>query len=139
MASPPGRWAWFEVLVTPVALSVLMCGLGWQFTHERSGRGGLQAMLLAQVLLLTVVYATLLPKLPRMTRAADLERLKLAFKAAGQRFVLTLLVAGAIAWRWPAQREVFLVWIAVGYVVFTLAETVALVRWMKKTESKACS
>lgn len=133
------RRAWAEVLLTPLVSAGVLCLTGWRLTEALSGRTGLQAMVLALVLVLAIVYVTLLPTISRMVHAVSLDRLRLAMRAAGQRFILTLLSAGTIAWMRPGQRKVFLVWIAAGYVVITLAETVALVRWMRKTESKACS
>lgn len=133
------RRGWTELLLTPVVVTMILSLLGGSATRTRFGQTGIDAMIAALALLLAVVYGTLLPKLRRMAQADGLGRLRLGFTAAGQRFFLTLAAAGAIAWKWPAGREVFLVWIAAGYVVLSLAETVALVRWMKRTESKACS
>lgn len=135
------KWgrSWAEVLLTPLSASLLMCLVGWRPTQVWAGEGAIKSLILAQALLLTVLYATLLPIMRRMASADSLQRLQLAFRAAGQRFILTLLAAGSVAWTRPADRRVFLVWIAVGYVTLTLAETIALVRWMKRTENRPCT
>jgi len=96
-------------------------------------------MLLAQATLLAVLYSTLLPIMRRMGRADSLDRFRLALRAAGERFVITLVVGGAIVWAGSVNRRVFLIWIAIGYVLMTMAGTLALVAWMRKTEKRKCT
>ncbi|HOA75459.1 MAG TPA: hypothetical protein PL151_05160 [Phycisphaerae bacterium] len=133
------RRAWMEVLVAPLVAVGFLCLCGWKPTQAGGGHGAMEAMFLALSALLAVLYATLLPIMRRMVHAGSLDRLRLAFRAAGQRFILTLLIAGTIAWLDRVDRRVFLVWIAIGYVVLSLVETIALVRWMRKTEKRACT
>jgi hypothetical protein len=133
------RRLWAEVVFAPLATSLLIGMLGWWPTVHLAGRGGLEAMLLAQVLLLVIVYRTVLPLLRRMAEADSAERLRMGLLAGCQRFVAVLLVTAAIAWFEPVDRTVFLVWIGAAYAIVTLAETVALVRWMGKTEIRACT
>jgi hypothetical protein len=125
--------AW--LVLTPPAMSVLMIAIGWQTTQARGGRPAVEAMILAQIVLLAIVYSSLLPILRRMAKADAANRLKLAMRAGGQRFLLTLVaVAVVIVGGW-AERRPFLLWIAIGYVVMTLAETIALTRWLNETEN----
>ncbi|MBI4580819.1 MAG: hypothetical protein HY718_14015 [Planctomycetes bacterium] len=123
----------------PLVASLLLVIIGWWPTQARGGPPAIEAMLLAQAVLLGVVYATVLPALRRMLSAGPTERLKLALRAAAQRFVLTLAAAGGAAAAGWVDRQAFLVWIGIGYVVLILAETAALVRWMRCSETKPCS
>jgi hypothetical protein len=134
-----GRRLWAEVVFAPLATSLLIGMLGWWPTAQLAGRGGLEAMLLALALLLVIVYRTFLPMLRRMAEAGNAERLRMGLLAGWQRFVAILLVTAAIAWFEPVDRTAFVVWIGAGYAIVTLAETIALVRWMRKTEIRACT
>lgn len=138
-STTPDRRAWIEVLVVPLAAGLLMSAIGYWPTAARAGRAGVEAMVVAQAMMLAIVYATLLPIVWKVATADGPGRMVLAFKAAGRRFILTLLAAGAFTWLEPVDRTVFLVWMGMGYVVLTLAETIALVRWMSKTEKQACT
>jgi hypothetical protein len=72
-----GRRLWAEVLFAPLATSLLISMIGWWPTAHLAGRGGLEAMLLAQALLLVIVYRTLSADTqqngPRRTMPSDCE------------------------------------------------------------------
>lgn len=125
------------MVLVPAAMSVAMLALGWRRTDTLGGRPAVEAMLLAQILLLAVVYASILPIVRKLSAADGLGRLKLAMQAGGVRFLLTLAVVAVVLIGDWVERRSFLVWIGIGYVVMTLAETVALARWLNKTGNSA--
>jgi len=131
------RMAW-GMVVLPVAGGALATAVGYWPTRSLSGPSGVTAMLLAQALVLGAVWATLWPALGRMAAAEAAARLAPAFKAAGQRFVLTVLVAGVVGWHGGANARVFLVWVAISYVMATMAETIGLVWWLRSLKRPAC-
>jgi hypothetical protein len=133
-----GRRRWLEVLLVPLVTSLLIGLVGWWPTVWYRGWAGIEAMMLAHAMLLLVVYATLLPVLRRMVWAGHAQRLRMGLVAGVQRFFAILSIAVAIAWFEPVDRTVFLVWIAAGYTVVALAETIILAKWMSRTEIRAC-
>ncbi len=125
------------LVLVPSVTSMLMLAVGWRMTQALGGWAAVEAMLLAQVLLLTTVYSSILPILKKLAAGNGPTRLKLAMKAGGVRFLLTLILAGMVlGGGWVDQRP-FLLWIGLGYVVMTLTETVALARWLQKTGNSA--
>jgi hypothetical protein len=96
-------------------------------------------MLTAQILVLFAVYATLVPAMISMARADAPGRLKIGFKAAATRFLFTVGAGGLIAWRGGVDREAFLAWVAIAYVVMIKVETLVLVRWARRVERASCS
>lgn len=133
------RRAWRELVLVPLATGVLSGVVGVWPTYVLGGWAGVKTMLLALAILAAVLYRTLLPIRRKMVLVGDVQRLRVAFGVGGQRFVLILVVAVAASWFEWANRELFLVWIAIGYVTMMLAETIALVRWMRNTETRACT
>jgi len=126
-------------MLLPLAGWVLVAGLGAWPTWEWFGSEGLQAMAIAQVIVVVVTYGTLVPAMRRMPEVDTPARLVLAMKAGVWRLGLTVLLSAAMAWLWPIETKVFLVWVAIAYLVLISFETSALVLWAKKLESQACS
>jgi hypothetical protein len=118
---------------------VLLALSGYWPTRVYCGPRGIQGMLAAQVLVVVVVYVTLVPAIARMATADAPGRLKIGFKAAFARFLFTLALAGLVVWRGDVERQVFLVWVAIAYVVMIKCETFVLVRWAKMLERASCS
>lgn len=133
-----GRRTMLPLLIVPVAVSLVLLAIGWRPTLARGGRPAIEAMLAAHAVVLAAMYVTLLPAVNGMRSAGASERFKLAFKAAGQRFIVTLVAAAVVAGGKYVDHRPFLVWVAVAYVVLTLAETVVLARWMREAESSSC-
>jgi hypothetical protein len=126
---------WRIVLLVPVVVAGAMSLVGWRATFAHGGWPAITAMLSALVVVLGAVYATVLPMAGKMRQAASLDRLKLAFQAGGLRFMITVAAAVAVAMSDLVACRPFLIWIGLYYVVTTLAETVALTRWMQETGS----
>ena len=125
------------LVLVPLVMTLVMLAIGWQTTQTRGGRRVVEAMILAQGVLLLVVYSSLLPILRKLATADGNTRLKLAMRAGVQRFLMTLVAVGIIIARDWAERRPFLIWIGIGYIVMTLAETIALSRWLQHTENPA--
>lgn len=121
----------------PPVMSLLMLVVGWRRTEAWGGRPAVEAMILAQILLLAVVYVSILPIFRQLAQADPLNRLKLTMRAGGIRFLLTLAGVAVILGGGWAERRPFLLWIGIGYVVMTLAETLALARWLRKSGNSA--
>jgi hypothetical protein len=84
-------------------------------------------MWIAQILVVAVAYATLLPAMRKTRNADGPARLKAGFTAAVQRFLATLMLAVSVAWGGNVQVDVFLTWVAITYLVMVKIETAALV------------
>lgn len=121
------------VLLAPLLVAGAALAIGWEITRSRAGEPGLRAMLAGAGLVLGVVYVTLVPVVRKMAVAEPSARLTMAMRAAGQRFVLTLLLAGIVSWRSGLHTRSFLLWTAVTYVLVVQAETIALVAWLRKS------
>jgi hypothetical protein len=127
-----GHW----LALLPLACGGLLATLGYWPTRSLAGQDGTAAMFAAVALVLTVVYATLLPAMRRMRRAAAGRRFQIALGAGVIRFLATLLVAGGLVWRGMAAPAAFLLWVALAYLVLINVETWALVAWCKRSDSQ---
>ena len=121
----------------PAAASLLLGVLGYFPTGRLAGEAGIRSMLIAQGLVLGAVYATMFRAMKRMAAAADAPaRFKAAFRAGVERFMLTLAVAAAIAWRSKTSSNAFLIWVAISYVIMIKVETLLLIQWSRKLENR---
>jgi hypothetical protein len=127
----PGR---AMMILVPLVASGLMILIGWRPTSARGGEPAVAAMILAQAVLLAASYASVVPATRKMAGLPPSRRFALAFRAGAVRFAATLGLSVALVVAGAVPRQAFLVWVGMGYVVLTLAETVALVRWMKALE-----
>lgn len=123
-----------RLCLVPLLMSVPLMAVGGWVTYGWLGRSGVEAMLAAQMLVLIIVCATSWPIARRASAVPSSERLRLTFKAAGQRFVLTLMGSGLVVWRGNLDRSVFLVWVAISYIILIKAETIVLVVWLRRLE-----
>jgi hypothetical protein len=133
MSRADAGWKWL-----PAVVLLFIGGVGYLPTLRIAGRPGVQSMLVALGLVLGAVYATMLRAMRRMALAVDApQRFKAAFRAGVERFIVTLALAGAIAWRGRVSPGPFLVWVAVSYVVMIKIETVILIRWSRRLENRS--
>ena len=132
MSRPQPDMLWF-----PAVLTGAMGLVGWVPTQRLGGPAAVQAMEAALVMVLVVVYATSLRAWRRMQSSADApQRFKAAFRAGMERFIATLVLAGAVAWRTKIDARAFLVWVAISYVVMIKIETLILIRWSRRLENQ---
>ena len=122
------------LLAWPILCWILLALIGYWPTWVCSEGRGIESMLAAQALVIVAVYVTLIPAMVKMVGSDPPGRLGIGFKAAGARFLFTLVVAGLMAWRSGVERQSFLVWLAVAYIVMIKCETLVLVRWAKMLE-----
>ncbi len=124
----------WRLLAWPAAGGLGLAAVGYFPTSSIAGRTGLAAMLVAQALVIALVYATVVPALRRMS-GADLERrFRIALQAGVIRFLVTVFVAAAVGWSAQLDTDVFLVWLAIAYVVMIKIETWILIHWSKRLE-----
>jgi hypothetical protein len=121
-------------LLPTISVAVLM-GVGYYPTRRIAGQEGVIAMLVAQALVFIVVMATVLPKIGVFANAKPSSRLKLALKMAAQRMCLAMALGAVIVWRGIVEVDVFLIWMALAYLILVQVETFALYRWMKGLDS----
>jgi len=121
-------------LALPILCWIFLALLGYWPTWACSEGRGIESMLAAQALVIIAVYVTLIPAMARMAGTDTPGRLRIGFKAACARFLFTLVVAGLIAWRSGVERQSFLVWVAIAYIVMIKCETLVLVCWAKMLE-----
>ena len=135
MTNEIGRGA-RRLLLMPMAGWLVMAAGGGLPTQYLGGRSGIEAMVTAQAVVVAVVYTTLLPAMRQMLYADAKARFRIALKAGTTRFILTVLISGVIAWRWLAEPNAFLIWVAIAYVLMIKVETLTLIWWAKKIESQ---
>ncbi len=131
-----GRQGTVVMIVVPCVAALLMLLFGWQPTESRGGWPAVKGMLLAQAIVAGAIYATMLPVLPRIAKAAPNQRLALFFKASGRRLAITLIATVAVVLEGWASPRPFLIWIGVAYVVMTMAETIALARLLSGDQNQ---
>jgi len=93
-------------------------------------------MAAAVCIVVGVVYATLLVIVRRLARGDPAARLKASLKAAAVRMVLTIVVAGLVAWKAWVKPGPFLVWLAISYVLLIKIETLMLLRRTRPNEKR---
>jgi len=120
----------------PLVAWILLAVVGYMPTRTLGGDGAVRAMLTAQAAVVVVVYGTLAWAMVRMSQAGPSNRYLIAMKAGSIRFVLTLIIGAIIGWRGGIDRTVFLVWVAVAYVVMIMVETLTLISWSRRLESR---
>ncbi len=128
---PRNRWLLWLPLVGMVVLFVS----GYYPTRRLCGDAGTKAMVIAQVLVAAVVYATLLPAARQVSKGGP-AGLKAGLRAGTVRLVLTTALIALVAWRRLAEPRAFLVWTAVAYVVMIKIETLVLLRWGRQAEQR---
>jgi len=126
------------MLLLPVVLWAVLLAAGYWPTQAHGGRDAVRAMLIGQAVVVGVVYATLISTLSRIARAEPHQHLRLSFQVAAWRFILTLAAAALALWRGLESAPVFLIWLAITYVVLVQVETLALVAWMKSDGKQSC-
>jgi len=124
-------------MLWPLAGWLILVLLGYWPTQSLTGGRGIEAMLAAQAMVVVVVYVTLIPAMRQMSRADSKTRFQIAFKAIAQRFLLTLLIAAAIAWKGNLDTTAFLIWVSITYVIMIKIETVILIRWSRSFENQS--
>lgn len=123
-----------RLYVVPLLGWLILVLAGTYPTYRLSGGAAIRDMLLAQAVVVAVIYATLWPAVQRMQGADAALRLKIVLKIMVTRFMFTLAVALAVAWRGSVDRVVFLIWVAITYVILVKVETFVLIRWFRKLE-----
>jgi len=131
-----GEWARTarRLYLLPLAGWVVMAVAGYLPTQSLSGWRGVEAMIVAQAVVVAIVYATLVPAVRRMAKADAQDRFQHALKAGVIRLMLTLLASVAVAFGSPVEPGAFLIWVGTAYVVMINVETLILVYWMKHLE-----
>ena len=124
-----------RLLLLPLAAWVVIAAGGYLPTRSVGGWRAVQAMIVAQAVVVTIVYATLLPAMRRMGRTDAPGRFRLALKAGAVRLIVTLAVISLLAWLGGVDAVAFLIWVAIAYVVMIQVETVTLMWWNKRLEN----
>lgn len=119
------------MVLCPLAVGILLWALGWGPARRLAGPEAGRSMLAGLGLVLTAVYATLLPALRQMRRATPTDRLKIGMRAGLRRFLIVLVAAAGIGWKAadPAlglDRRVFLACVGMSYAVLVVVEGVVL-------------
>ena len=125
-----------RLCLLPMAGGALLALLGYWPTRTQAGREGAAAMAIALVLVLAVAYATLIPAMVRMAKAERRQRFRIALTAGVVRFLTTMIAVGVALWHGLAAPAVFLIWVAMSYLVLIGLETWALVSWSKGIENQ---
>ncbi len=118
--------------VLPVVVAGLLLAAGYWPTRIMAETDGLRSMIAAQVLVVFTVYLTMVPALRWMARKDAAGRFQLVLRAAVVRFLVTLALTGVVLWWGGFDAEVFLIWLAISYLVMLLVETLILVCRLKQ-------
>ncbi|UCD28741.1 MAG: hypothetical protein JSV03_16965 [Planctomycetota bacterium] len=121
-----------NLLLWPLVGSALMAGIGYFPTLSITGQSGVEAMIIAQVVVLVVVYVTLISAIYRMIDADKSRRFQIVLQAGAIRFILTLVISIVVAWKCNFRMEVFLIWVVIAYILMINIETLSLIYWNKK-------
>jgi hypothetical protein len=124
-----------KIYLLPAAAALILAAVGYFPTRLLAGRAGLAAMVAAQAIVLVVIYGTLAPALSRMT-ADGAARLRIGLAVGVVRFLLTMLLGAVIVWKSFFVPPVFLIWLAVSYVVLIKVETWTFI-WLGKKLDKS--
>jgi hypothetical protein len=120
----------------PLAGAILLAVAGYYPTRRLRGDEGIRAMVVAQGMVLAVVYATLLPAMKWMAAVEPAKRLETGLKVGTIRLVVTILLIGAGTWMRWAETRAFLMWAAIAYIVMIKIETVVLLMWSRRIEKR---
>lgn len=110
----------------------LLMATGYWPTQIMADAYGIRSMVAAQVLVACAVYLTMVPVLRRMVIKDAAERLQLVLWAAVVRFFVTLVLTGLVLWWGGVDAKVFLIWLAISYLVMLMVETLILVCRIKQ-------
>ena len=125
-----------RLLLLPLGAWAVMAAGGYLPTRSVGGGSAVQAMIVAQAVVVTIVYATLLLAMRQMGRTDAPGRFRLALKAGAVRLIVTLPVISLLAWLGGVDAVAFLIWVAIAYVVMIQVETQVLVYWNKRLENQ---
>ncbi len=118
--------------VLPVVVAGLLLAAGYWPTRTMADTDGIRSMVVAQVLVVFTVYLTMVPALRRMARNDGAGRFQLVLRASVVRFLATLVLTGLILWWGIVDAKVFLIWLALSYLVMLMVETLILVCRIKQ-------
>ncbi|NLX12357.1 MAG: hypothetical protein GXY44_01710 [Phycisphaerales bacterium] len=121
-----------RMYVLPVVVAGLLLAAGYWPTRIIADTDGIRSMVAAQVLVVFTVYLTMVPALRRMTRNDASARFQLVLRAAVVRFLVTLVSTGLILWWGVVDAKVFLIWLAISYLIMLMVETLILVCRIKQ-------
>ena len=125
----------WKVGLLPLACCVLLAAIGYLPTQSFGDSGATRAMFVAQFLVVLIVYASFFPAMRRMVEADANRRFLIALKAGMIRLFVTVPAAAIIALQAELDTSVFLIWVAITYVVLIKAETIALVLWSRHLDN----
>lgn len=125
----------WKVGILPLVCCLILAAIGYLPTQSYGDSDATRAMLIAQFMVVLIVYASLFPAMRRMIEADANRRFLIALKAGVIRLILTVPVAAIIALRVELNTTVFLIWVAITYVVLIKAETIALVLWSRHLDN----
>jgi hypothetical protein len=129
-----GKAYWRARLLPPLAWAVLAAAGYWP-TSSLAGDTGIREMLMAQGLVVAIVYLTLIPSMKTMVNKDVRARFRVMLLVGVVRFVITVPAAALVAYTYSSDTAAFLVWIAITYVVMIKIETLALLYWNRQLET----
>ena len=118
-----------RLYILPVAVWILILAAGYFPTQLIAGWCGIQAMIIAQLAVVGIVYVTIIPAMRKMVNAKKSRQFEIALKAGLVRFFLALLVIVVILWSGSVETTVFVIWAAIAYLIMIKIETVMLIKW----------
>ena len=91
-------------------------------------------MLLAQGIVAGIALLTLAACMKRMIGREPQARFQMVLLVGVIRLFVTVPVACLVAYQYRAAAVVFLLWVAITYLVMIMVETLALIHWNKQLE-----
>jgi len=129
-----GKLYWRARLLPPLAWAVLAAAGYWP-TRSLAGSAGIREMLMAQGLVVAIVYLTLIPSMKIMVHKDVQGRFRVMLLVGVVRFLITVPAAALVAYTYSSDTAAFLIWIAITYVVMIKVETLALLYWNRRLET----
>jgi hypothetical protein len=127
--SPSSLWL-------PLAAAAALSAVGYYPTRHLCSDAGTKAMAAAILVVAGSVCVTLAAALRRLATSDPAARMKASLKAAVVRMMLTIGVAGLVAWKAWVEPAPFLVWVAISYVLLIKVETLVLLRQARHHEKR---
>jgi hypothetical protein len=119
-----------------LAGAAVLAVAGYYPTRRVRGDEGVRAMVVAQTVVLAVVYATLLPAVRQMASTDPTRCLRAGLKVGTIRLIAACGVVGIAAWLEIAEPRALLIWAAIAYIVMIKIETLVLLKWIAQGETR---
>lgn len=116
----------------PLTAWGVLLAVGYWPTRVLADDRGIRSMITAQALVVLAVYLSMVSALRCMARSDAVGRFPGVMRGAVIRYLVTLALTGLILWHGAVETRVFLIWVAISYLVMLKVETLVLVYGIRR-------